>query len=130
MSSPIRLLRPFLDGKSAFRDDSSRALTGEWERDLDLNCPFSTGPQAALGLRGRRNHFAASNVSAGACWQSEAFSHLRQFDQRLGLHLSHRVATMLFHCDFANTETTADLLVQEAHNHQRHHIAFARGEVA
>src|SRR5579863_2804525 len=36
---------------------------------------------------------------------------------------------MFFHRDFANTETTADLLVQEAHNHQRHHIAFARGEV-
>jgi hypothetical protein len=38
-----------------------------WERDQLFPIFALLVPQAALGLRGRRNYFAARNVSAGAC---------------------------------------------------------------
>src|ERR1700722_10979303 len=44
------------------------------------------------------------------------------------MHLAHHPSTVLLNGDFADAELTADLLVQQAENHQRHDFPFAMAE--
>lgn len=59
---------------------------------------------------------------------SELGSHPHQVGERVGLHLLHDLASVRFHCDFADPELTTNLLVQQARNYQRHDLPFARSQ--
>ena len=66
------------------------------------------------------------------CWdlafETQACGHLHQISERPGLHLSHHLPPVGLHCDFADPEFAADLLVHEAGDDQRHDLLFAATE--
>src|SRR4029077_510769 len=60
--------------------------------------------------------------------EPELRAHLHQIGERVGLHLSHHVASMCFHRDLTDAELATDLLIQPTRDHKRHDLAFTGGE--
>src|SRR5207237_8574647 len=57
---------------------------------------------------------------------SKLFTHSHKFRQRLRLHFLHHLTSMNFDGDLTGAELGGDLLVEQARDHQPHHLALAR----
>ena len=105
------------DGRS--RDVGDRPCGSQ----RDLRCNRQAPAQAA----GRYTSAEATSVSYR--WhggEAKPAGHFHEVGERGGLHLSHHVASMSLHRDFADAELATDLLVQQSGDHQRHDLPFAR----
>ena len=58
----------------------------------------------------------------------EPRGHFYEVGERVGFHLLHHLAAVRLYRDLANAEFAADLLIQQAGDHQGHDLPFARGE--
>src|ERR1700722_20425164 len=75
----------------------------------------------------RRKSAVASSAPASGL-KAQAARHGHELRQRSRTHLSHHPSTVFLNGEFADTELTANLLVQLAPNHQRHYFPFATAE--
>src|SRR5205814_354884 len=57
---------------------------------------------------------------------SKLFTHSHKFRQRLRLHFLHHLTSMNFDGDLTGAELGGDLFVEQARDHQPHHLALAR----
>ena len=60
--------------------------------------------------------------------EAESRGDIHQVGERLGLHLSHHLASVCLHRDLADAEFATDLFIQQARDHQRHDLPFAAAE--
>jgi hypothetical protein len=58
----------------------------------------------------------------------EPGSHLHQIGQRLSLHLFHHAASVFFYGGLGDSEFASNLLIQDAADHQRHHLLLTSAE--
>src|SRR2546425_4009562 len=104
------------------RNDVTRRGTvpGSYRRSVSM--PKSLHPDICLATPHSRL------VSRRRSCEAEARGHFHQVGQRASLYLSHHVASVRLHGDFADAKLATDLLVQPTGNDQRHHLSFAGGE--
>src|SRR5688500_9443387 len=58
----------------------------------------------------------------------EPRGHRHEIRKRVGLHLAHDLPSVCFHRDLTDAEFSADLLIQQTGDDERHHLSFARRE--
>src|SRR5215467_3965065 len=84
-----------------------------FEREPHRSRPSSYAGLTALGLFPR---------------EVQLVGHPGQVRQRSCFHLSHDLAAMHFHSDFADADVVGDLLVEATNHHQGHYLALAWGK--
>ena len=88
-------------------------------------CSTTTWPTR---VRRRRRRADTSPYELPAGWEAESLGRFHKVGEGAGRHLLHHPAPVRLHRYLADAEPETDLLVQEAGDHQRHHLTFASGE--
>src|SRR5262249_23002211 len=88
----------------------------------------STGKDVARCAGGNLLYVGISGLLL--CGRDAQFiGHADQVRYRLGAHLLHDLTTMHLYGDFADAEFGGDLFVEEARDHQPHHLTLTRSEL-